>query len=191
MPILAVAAGGNAQRRNDLGEVVRPGRVPEADRVGAEVDLVGLVMPDSGVSVGAPLRVALHAPPQQRIRHARGTRQQTGLELGEVALEDADLVLARLGRGVDVAPHKREVVEHLALVHGGRGLRYELGAAHRLPVPVGRAVQGDLGALLGPVVGRVLVRGEEVDVGCYLGGAVDVVLVGPDLVGSGPVVEVG
>lgn len=94
-------------------------------------------------------------------------------------------------RRVLLLPHDAEVVEHLALVDGRVGLGDELRAPHVLPVPEGRVVEGELRALGGRGVGRVLVVRRELHVGGYGGGPVDVPLVGPDLVGPVPVLEVG
>lgn len=191
MPISTVAAGAGGLGSDDLHKRIAAGRVPETNSVGVEVDLVGNVVPHTGVPVDAPLGLATDAPPQQGVGDARGTGLPAGLELGKVALEEGDLVLAGGGGGVGVLAHKGEVVKDLALVDGGRGLGDQLGTAHVLAVPVGRVVEGDLGALVGATVGRVLVAGREVDVGGDLGRPVDVVLVGADLVAPRPLVQVG
>lgn len=191
MPVSTVAAGAGSLRSNNLGQGIAAGRVPETDSVGVKVDLVGNVVPHVGVPVDAPLGLATNAPPQQGIRSASGARLPAGLELGKVALEEGDLVLAGKGRGVGVLAHEREVVEDLALVDGGRGLGDQLGTAHGLAVPEGRLVEGDLGTLAGARVGRVLEAGREVDVGGDLGRTVDVVLVRADLAAPRPLAEVG
>lgn len=113
------------------------------------------------------------------------------LELGEVGLEEGDLVLVGgrglvLGRGLD-----GEVVELLALVDGRLGLGDELSAQHGLAIPLCRLVDGDLGTLLGSLVGGVLERSIEVDVVGHGAGTVDVVLVGTDGVGEGPFGQIG
>lgn len=121
----------------------------------------------------------------------RRARDPPVLHLDKVALEEADLVLLVGARRVVRGAHHAEVVKDLALVDGGRRLRDQLGAAHRLAVPVGRVVERQARALDGGGVGRVLVVRGEVDVGGRRVGAVDVPLVGADLVGPGPVVELG
>lgn len=191
MPVSTVAAGAGGLGSDNPDKIIAAGRVPETDSVGRKVDLVGNVVPHIGVPVDAPLGLAADAPPQQGVRDARGARLPAGLELGEVALEEGDLVLAGQGGGVGVLAHEREVVEDLALVDGSRGLGNQLGTAHVLAVPVGRVVEGDLGTLLGAAVGRVLVVGREVDIGGDRRRTVDVVLVRADLVAPRPLVEVG
>lgn len=142
-----------------------------------------------------PLGLLVDHPLQHRICRGALAAEPAVLHLGEVALEEVDLVLAgdagRAGGGaVDVARHA-EVVKDLARGDGGRRLRDQLDAAHRLAVPVGRGVEREAHALGRGGVGRVLVAGREGDVLLDGARAVDVVLVGPDLVAPGPVVEVG
>lgn len=191
VPVSTVAAGAGGLGSDNPDKIIAAGRVPETHSVGRKVDLVGNVVPHAGVPVDAPLGLATDAPPQQGVRDARGARLPAGLEFGEVALEEGDLVLAGGGRGVGILAHQREVVEDLALVDGGRGLGDQLGTAHVLAVPVGRVVEGDFGTLVGAGVGRVLVAGGEIDIGGDLGRTVDVVLVRADLVAPRPLVEVG
>ena len=57
------------------------------------------------------------------------------LHLGEVALEEVDLVLALGGGGVGGGVLHGEVVEDLAFIDGGASLRDQLGAEHGLAVP--------------------------------------------------------
>jgi hypothetical protein len=83
------------------------------------------------------------------------------------------------------------VVEDLALVDGGAGLRDQLSTEHGLAVPRRGLVVGDLDALLGACVGGVLVRCVHVDVVLGATGAVDVPLVRTVLSGPGPLVEEG
>lgn len=85
-------------------------------------------------------------------------------------------------RRIGPVAHHTEVVVDFALVDGRGGLRDQLDASHGLAIPVGGAIEGELGALLGDGVGRVLVGGGEGDVLVDSFGAVDVVLVGPDFV---------
>ncbi len=51
----------------------------------------------------------------------------------------------------------KEVILLLSSVDGGRSLQDENRSAHVFALPVGGAVEGDLGALIGAAVGRVLV----------------------------------
>jgi len=62
---------------------------------------------------------------QVRVRRPLLARDPAVLHLDEVRLEEADLVLAVDARRVGVLAHHREVVEHLAAVDGGLGLRDE------------------------------------------------------------------
>lgn len=191
VPVLAVARGGGADGLDGLLQVVGAGRVPEADGVGAEVDLVGDVVPDPGQELGAPPGITADHPPQEGVVGPGRAAQPPGLELGEVALEEGDLVLARLGGGVGVLPHDAEVVPDLAPVDGRGRLRDQLGPAHVLAVPERRRVQRELDALGRRPVGRVLVVRRQLHVGRRRAGPVDVPLVRPDLVRPVPLVQVG
>lgn len=191
MPVGAVGAGAGLDGGHLSGQGVAAGRVPETDGAGSKVDLVGNVVPDISSPLDTPLGLAANAPPKQSVRDARGAREPTGLELGEVAFEEGDLVLPGGGRGVDVLSHQGEVVVDLALVDGSGGLGDQLGAAHVLAVPVGRVVERDLGSLPGTSVGWVLVVRREVDIGRHRRRPVDVVLVRANLVAPGPLVQIG
>lgn len=83
------------------------------------------------------------------------------------------------------------MIVHFALVDSLLGLGDEFDAPHVLPVPVRRVVERELGALAGARVVGVFVGFRQRNVLVDGAGAVDVVLVGPDLVGPGPFVEVG
>jgi len=85
------------------------------------------------------------------------------LELGEVALEEADLVLVCRAWHVGRRPLDGVVVVDCALVDGGLGLGNQLRPPH-VTVPLGRAVNGDLGSLLATSIARVLVAWRKVDV---------------------------
>lgn len=99
-----------------------------------------------------------------------------------MALKEINLVLTIDTRRIGPVAHHAEVVVDFALVDGRGGLRDQLDASHGLAIPVSGAVEGELGALLGDGVGGVLVGGGEGDVLVDGFGAVDVVLVGSDLV---------
>ena len=55
MPVLAVGAGACADRCDDLNQILGTGRMPEADGLGIEIDLVGDVMPDAWFEGCVPL----------------------------------------------------------------------------------------------------------------------------------------
>ena len=154
-------------------------------------NLVGNVVPH----VRLPLRLPQALPPnhelQVHILLALVPRDPPILHLRKVALKEGNLVLLVRTRSILILPHHAKVVKHLALVNRRRRLRDQLRAPHGLPVPEGRVVERQPRTLLRDVVGRVLVVGGEVDVGGGGRGPVDVPLVGPDLVGPGPRVEVG
>lgn len=190
VPVGAVGADAGADGLDGLDELVGAGRVPEADGAGVKVDLVGKVVPDAGLEGGVPLALRVGVPPQLVVGLARGARDPAVLELGEVRLEEGDLVLAVDRGGVGLLALHGEVVVQRARGDGAR-VRHggdQLGAAHVLSVPVGGGVEGDLGALGGTGPGGV---GREVEVLGGVGVTVDVPLVGAGLVGPGPVGQVG
>lgn len=156
VPVLAVGAGGGGDRSDDLLEGVGALRVPEADAVGAEVDLVGDIVPHVGQPLGLPLALLAGHPLQVGVAGALLAADPAVLELGEVALEEANLVLAVDARRVLVAAQNREVIEHLAAGNGGLGLRDQLDAAHGLAVPEGRRVEREARTLLADRVVWVL-----------------------------------
>lgn len=79
-----------------------------------------------------------------------------------MALEKRNLVLVGGAGHVCAGALDGEVVEDGSLVDGGFGLGNQLCPPH-VAVPLGRAVDGDLGALLAACVAGVLVVGREVD----------------------------
>jgi len=105
--------------------------VVELDGAGAEVDAVGDVVPVAGDELGVPLRLAADVPVEVVV----GAALLAVLHLGEVALEEVDLVLTLGGGGVGGGVLHGEVVEDLAFVDGGAGLGDQLGAEHGLAVP--------------------------------------------------------
>ena len=139
-------------------------------------------MPHVGDELDLPLALAAHHPLQVGVARAALAVDPAVLELREVAFEEGDLVLVGRARHVGAAALDAEVVVDLSACDGGFGLRDELRAPH-VAVPFGRVVDGDLDALLAAGIGGVLVGGREVDVFGHVAGAVDVVLVGTDLVG--------
>lgn len=174
---------GSAGLEGTGGQLERVGtsRVPEGDLLAREVDLVGNVMPDTGLPESLPLALAADHPLQVGVLVALLAVDPSVLHLGEVGLEEVDLMLMEDARGVLVAAHHGEVVEDLALVDRGLGLRNQLRPPH-VAVPLGRRVDGDLRALLRAGIDRVLEGGSEIDIGGDGAAAVDVVLVGADLI---------
>lgn len=156
--------------------------MPEAGGASAEVDLVRNVMPHVRLPLRLPLGVLGDHELKIGVRGALLARDPARLQLDEVRLEEADLVLAIDARRVHVFAHDREVVVYLAAVDSGLGLRDQLCASHVLPVPEGRAVDCELGALPRHRVRRVLVIRRQIDVFVDAGRSVDVVLVWPDLI---------
>lgn len=145
-------------------------------------DLIRNIVPHACIEGGAPLRHPADIPPEVRVRRARLPTDEPVLHLGEVALEEAHLVLVGGAGRVGGGALHAEVVVDLASVDGRGCLWDELRASHGLPVPVRGRIDGKLGALLGGRVGGVLVGGGEVDVRADVARAVDVVLVVADFV---------
>lgn len=143
-------------------------------------------MPDIRSPLGAPLANAADHPLQVGVRSSGLARDQTVLHLGKVALEEAYLVLKGRVRRIDIGPLHAKVVEDLALVDRGSGLRDQLSAAHILAVPVRSLVDGHLDTLLGDRIGWVLVARAQVDVFGHWPAAVDVPLVWADFVAERP-----
>lgn len=147
MPVSAVAARARSDRSNNLLEIAAASRVPETDGLTGEVDLVGDVVPDAGLPFHLPLGGASDKPLKARVLGAAGAGEQAALQLGEVRLEEGDLVLAGQRRRVLSLALDAEVVKDLAGGDCGARLGDQLGAAHGLAVPVGSVGQGDLGTL--------------------------------------------
>lgn len=137
-----------------------------------------------------PLALLVDHPLQLRITRGRLARDPAILHLGKVALEKVDLMLAKDARRIGAVAHHAKVVVHLALVDRRRRLWDELDAPHVLPIPVGGAVERELGALLGHGVGWVLVGGRQGNVLVDCLRAVDVVLVWSNLVAPRPGIQV-
>ena len=147
----------------------------EPDTASVEIDRVRNVMPYPSGERYVPVRLAIHVPPQRLIQRSLLAVDDSELQLREVALEEADLVLLVPGRRVRGRVLHAEVVEDLALVDRCRGLRDQLRAEHVVAVPDGTVVDGDLDALRTAAVCRVLVAGGEVDVVGHRTRPVDVV----------------
>lgn len=92
-------------------------------------------MPHPRLPLRLPLAVLADHELQVGVAGAALAADPAVLELGEVALEETNLVLAAHARRVGVGPADAEVVPHLAAVDGRRGLRDQLDAAHVLFSP--------------------------------------------------------
>lgn len=100
-------------------------------------------------------------------------------------LQEVDLVLKVGIWCVCVGPLHAEVIVQRTGSQVCSGLRDQLGSPH-VRIPLRCVIDGDLDTLVGGGIGGVLVARGEVDIVGYSSGAVNVVLVGPDLVGPGP-----
>lgn len=129
-----------------------------------------------------PLALLIHHPLQLQITRPTLPRNPAILHLREVALKEINLVLTIHTRRVGPIAHHAEMVVDFALIDSRGGLWDQLDASHGLAIPVGGAVEGEFGALLGDGVGGVFVGGGEGDVFVDGFGAVDIILVGPDFV---------
>jgi len=149
--------------------------VVEPDTARVEIDRIGDVVPHTSGKRDVPMRLAIHVPPQRLIQRSLFAVDESELQLREVALEEADLVLLVRGRRVRGRVLHAEVVEDLALVDRCLGLRDQLRAEHVVAVPDGAVVNSDLDALRTAAVCWVLVAGGEVDVVGHRTRAVDIV----------------
>ena len=93
-------------------------------------------MPYAGKPLGLPARLLVDHELEVGVGGAGLAADPAVLHLGEVALEEADLVLAARARRVRLPPHRAEVVEYPPLVDRRLGLRDQLDPPHVLPVPV-------------------------------------------------------
>ena len=78
--------------------------------------------------------------------------------------------------------HDTEMIKHAARVDRRSGLGTQLGAPH-VAVPERGTVNGNLSALRGPFVGGILEARIEIDVFGDVPSAMNVVLIGTDLIG--------
>lgn len=108
--------------------------MPEGDLVAGEVNLVRNVVPLVRLELDLPLALAAHHPLQVGVRGAGLSVDPAVLQFGEVALEEANLVLVCSAGNVRGASLDREVVVNSALVDGSFGLWDELCAPHVLQV---------------------------------------------------------
>jgi hypothetical protein len=156
----------------------------------AEVNSISNVVPDTSSPVSAPMRGTANVPSQQRVRSSRLSTDPTGLELGEMALEEANLMFAVDARWVGGGVHDAEMVVDLSRSDGSGRLGNQLGSTHVLPVPVGGAVEGELETGCASTIGWVLVAGIESEVGSDGAASVDIVLVFTNLVAPRPFVQI-
>jgi hypothetical protein len=106
--------------------------VPEANLVRAEVDFISNVVPFICLELDLPLALTAHHPLQVGVGCTGLAIDPAVLKLGEVAFEEADLVLVCRAGDVGAAALDREVVVDGALVDGSLGLGDELRAPHVL-----------------------------------------------------------
>lgn len=191
MPVGAVRRSRRLNGGYQLLQLVAALRVPEADRAATEVDFESHVVPNVGLPLRLPLGVLRDHELQVGVLGALLTGDPAVLQLGKVAFEEADLVLAVLRRGIGILAEYAEVVKHFAAVDSSLSLGDQLDASHVLSIPEGGRVQCKLGSLLRYRVRRVLEVGREVDVLFDRARSVDVVLVRSDLVTPRPFVQVG
>ena len=111
-------------------------------------DFVGNVVPDIGRPDYIPFADTTDHPSQVRVGGSTRTTDQAVFHLGEVALEEVDLMLEGRVWGIGVRSLHAEVVENFARVDSSFGLGDELGSAHVLAIPVGGRVNAHFGTLL-------------------------------------------
>ena len=112
MPVLRVRGRRSLDVLHDLREGGRARRRPQSHRAGAEVDVVREVVPLSGLEGCAPLGLTTDVP--LKVGRVRGN---TVLQLGEVGLEEEDLVLqSRLQQVLNIL---RSLPSDRALTSGG------------------------------------------------------------------------
>lgn len=144
-------------------------------------NFISNVVPDVRQQLDLPFALATHHPLQVGIADCLLAADPAILHLREVAFEEVDLVFICRAGDIGGSPLHGEVIVNSALINGCFGLGNKLCAPH-VAIPFCGAVDGDLCALLGASITRVLVVGRKVDVICYGAGAMDVVLIVADLV---------
>jgi hypothetical protein len=132
MPVRTVTGSARRERSRRLDKRVVTSGVPKRDLVRREVDLVRNIVPLIRLELDLPLALAADHPLQVGVGSPGLAVDPAVLELREVALKEADLVLIGCAGDVGRAPLDREVVEDGALVDGCLGLRNELSAPHVL-----------------------------------------------------------
>lgn len=114
-------------------------------------------MPNTSSPISAPLTSRTSIPSQQRITRTRFPTDPTTLHLGEMTLEEGDLMFSVNTWGVGCGMHHTEMVVDLSASNSSLGLGNQLGTTHGLPVPEGGFVDGNLCSEGGSGVGGVLV----------------------------------
>lgn len=104
-------------------------------------------MPFVGLKLHLPLALSAHHPLQVGVAGTLLAVHPAIFELGEVTLEEADLVLIGGAWYIGGGSLNREVIVDGALVDGCGGLRNELSSPH-VRVPLRGIVDCDLSALL-------------------------------------------
>lgn len=148
-------------------------------------------MPNPRLPLLFPATLLIRHPLQVGITRPLLPANPSTFEFRKMAFKETNLMFPVDARRVLIAPHDRKMVVHFPFVNRLVGLRDQFDASHVLPIPVCCVVERELGALPGDGVVGVFVGWGKGDVFVYGPGAVDVVLVGADLVGPGPFVEVG
>jgi hypothetical protein len=195
MPVSTVRRCATREGTSGLRERAVTGGMPESDLIGGEVDLVGDIMPLISLELNLPLALSSDHPLPARsisrclayisafalcsqvgVARARFSVHPSILQLREVALEEADLMLVCRTRDVGCRPLNGEMIEHGSLVDGGLRLGNQLRAPH-VTVPLRCAVDCDLRALFAAGIADVLEVGREIHVFGDGARSVDVVLV--------------
>lgn len=87
MPVSGVGGGAGAHWSDGLDEGTAAGGVPERDSGGAEVDVVGEVVPGVGHELCAPFGDTADIPAEQVVGRTGFARDEAVLEFREVALK--------------------------------------------------------------------------------------------------------
>jgi hypothetical protein len=85
MPIGRVRRSRCTDSRNHLGEIIRPTRRPQPDRLRVEIDLVRKIVPLPCFQFSFPVRGSANAP-AKRIVLARGAASETVFKFSEMTL---------------------------------------------------------------------------------------------------------
>lgn len=105
-----------------------------------------------------PLALATNKPLQVRVAGSLFAVYPAILKFSKVALKEADLMLVCCTGYIGRRPFNREMVIDSAFVDSSSRLRNKFCAPH-IRVPFGSVVDGDLSALLGSIVCRILIVG--------------------------------
>ena len=86
VPVLAVRGRRRGDGGDNLDERVGAGGLPEADGAGAEIDVVGEVVPVIWLKLNSPLRLSTDIPAQLVVRRTSFSGDQAVLDLSEMTL---------------------------------------------------------------------------------------------------------